>query len=151
MKMKRQKIRMILTGLVAAGFIAACAQSGAMMEKPMADDMHDTMATEMTNMLTGSKGHHASGHIAFDMGMGDTHVLKLENIDIDKVPDGRVYLTRGADRMHGVELGALTQFTGSVSFVLPAAVNPADYDSVVIWCETFKVEIGRGFYTTKMM
>jgi hypothetical protein len=53
--------------------------------------------------------------------------------------------------MHGVELGKLNQFSGTVSFDLPMGVNPEDYDSVVIWCKQFKVEIGRAYLSKKMM
>ena len=68
-----------------------------------------------------------------------------------KVPDGYVYLTKDADRMHGVELGMLKQFSGTVTYALPAGVNPDDYDSVVIWCKQFNVEIGRAYFAKKMM
>jgi hypothetical protein len=53
--------------------------------------------------------------------------------------------------MHGVELGRLQQFTGTVSFDLPAGVSPDDYDTVIIWCKQFNVEIGRARYGKKMM
>jgi hypothetical protein len=78
-------------------------------------------------------------------------VLTLSDIEVDKVPDGYVYLTKNADRMHGVALGMLKQFSGTVSFDLPAGVNPKNYDSVVIWCKQFNVEIGRAYLSKKMM
>ena len=52
------------------------------------------------------------------------HVLTLSDIKVDKVPGGYVYLTKNADRMHGVELGMLKQFSGTVSFDLPARGQP---------------------------
>lgn len=67
--------------------------------------------------------------------MNNRHVLTLSDIKVDKVPDGYIYLTKDADWMHGVQLGMLEQFSGTVSFDLPAGVNPDDFDSVVIWCK----------------
>ena len=91
----------------------------------------------------GSGGHHASGTVTFGMGMHDRRVLILNDFKVDKVPDGYVYLTKNGDWMHGVELGKLNKFSGTVSFELPAGLDPMDFDSVIIWCKKFNVEIGR--------
>ncbi len=132
------------------GWVAACAETTGMMEKKMSPGMHSEMDGKMNDMLMGSAGHHAAGKVSFGMAM-NKHVLILSDIKVDKVPDGYVYLTQKADRMHGVEVGLLKQFSGTVSFDLPAGVNPDDYDSVVIWCKQFKVEIGRAYFSKKMM
>lgn len=144
-------IRIAIVGLALVAWVAACAQSNGMAETSMDAAMHDGMQKGTTNMLMGSGGHHAVGRVAFGMGMGGRHTLTLSDIDIDKVPDGYVYLTRGGDWMHGVAVGMLKQFSGSVSFDLPMGVDPANYDTVVVWCRKFKVEIGRAHYTKKMM
>ena len=133
------------------GWVAACTGSNGMMGKKMDSEMGGQMDSEMDSMLSGSEGHHASGKVSFGMGMNNKHVLTLSDIKVDKVPDGYVYLTKNADRMHGVELGMLKQFSGTVSFDLPAGVNPDDYDSVVIWCKKYNVEIGRAYFSKKMM
>lgn len=77
--------------------------------------------------------------------------LRLKDITVDKVPDGRVYLARNGDYRNGVELGKLAHFSGNVEFPIPARVRPANYDSVVIWCAKFNVEIGRGFFEKEVM
>jgi len=132
------------------GWVVACAGTNDMMDKKMDAGMQSTMDDNRNDMLMGSDGHHASGKAAFGMDM-NKHVLILSDIKVDKVPDGYVYLTQNADRMHGVALGMLKQFSGTVSFDLPAGVNPDDYDSVVIWCKQFNVEIGRAYFSKKMM
>jgi hypothetical protein len=132
-------------------WVAACAGTNGMMDKNMDSDMGGQMESNMNSMLSGSDGHHASGKVSFGMGMNNKHVLTLSDIKVDKVPDGYVYLTKNADRMHGVELGMLKQFSGTVSFDLPAGVKPDDYDSVVIWCKKFNVEIGRAYFSKKTM
>ena len=150
MKMMRN-VWIAMVCLALLGWVVACAGTNDMMDKKMDSGMQrSAMDDKMNDMLMGSDGHHASGKVAFGMDM-NKHVLTLSDIKVDKVPDGYVYLTKGADRMHGVELGTLKQFSGTVSYVLPAGVNPEDYDSVVIWCKQFNVEIGRASLSKKMM
>ena len=71
------------------------------------------------------------------MGLNDTHVLTLSDIKVVKVPAGYVDQAKYGDWMNGVQLGVLEQFTGMVSFDLPAGVDPDAYDTVVIWCKQF--------------
>jgi hypothetical protein len=132
--------------------LGACAQAGgnmqgedqAMKEKTMMDKKAD-------GMFMGSDGHMASGKAEITEAMGGKTVLKLSDINVDKVPDGYVYLAKGADHMSGVSVGKLEQFKGTVEFPIPMGVDPHDYDSVVIWCKKFNVEIGRAWLPKKMM
>ena len=123
------------------------------MEKGMASHEKHMMGMEkaMPAMFMGSGGHHAAGKVEFSMGMNAAHKLTLRDIKVDRVPDGYVYLAKDGDWRHGVEVGMLKQFSGTVSFELPAGVNPDTYNSVVIWCKKFGVEIGRAHYGNKMM
>jgi hypothetical protein len=147
---------MMITALLGVALLLgvnACAGSNEMMgrDKTMDKGMDSTMENKADGMLMGSEGHHAAGQATLGMGMGDKTVLTLSDIKVDKVPDGIVYLTKHADHRQGVELGRLEQFSGTVSFEVPAGVNPDDYDSVVIWCRKFDVEIGRAYLPKKMM
>jgi hypothetical protein len=142
----------IMIGLLSVlGWLGACTATNGMTDKKMDSGMQGTMGKPMNDMLMGSDGHQAAGKVSFGMGMNNQKVLTLSDINVEKVPDGYVYLTKNGDRMHGVELGKLNQFSGTVSFDLPMGVNPEDYDSVVIWCKQFKVEIGRAYLSKKMM
>lgn len=40
-----------------------------------------------------------------------------------------------------VDLGRLRAFKGSQNYAIPSGIDPADYDSVVIWCKAFGVLI----------
>lgn len=134
--------------LAAAVFVlalAACAQDEGMMK-----DEGAMMDTKADGMLMGSEGHMAAGKAEITEGMNGETILKLSDINVDKVPDGYVYLTKGGDHMNGVSLGKLKQFTGTVEFSIPMGVDPHEYDSVVIWCRQFNVEIGRAYLPRKM-
>jgi hypothetical protein len=144
---------MVGLGLV---LLTACAGSG---ERTMTESKMGTMDTQTAAMmkpmlegtLTGTQGHHAAGKVAFIAGMDGGGRLTLSDLKVDRVPDGYVYLAKGGDRMQGMNLGKLTQFMGTVSFDLPAGIRVEDYDSVVIWCEQFHVEIGRATLARKTM
>ncbi|MDA8140841.1 MAG: DM13 domain-containing protein [Desulfobacteraceae bacterium] len=111
--------------------------------------METTPAAPMAVMLAGSEGHMAAGKVSFTKEMGKEQLV-LTDIDVEKVPDGHVYLAKHGDRTQGIDLGVLKQFTGTVYFALPAMTNPEDYDSVIIYCKKFKVEIGRAKLDHKM-
>ncbi len=100
--------------------------------------------------LAGSDGHHATGTVVITTDQNGVAILRLKDIAVDKVPDGRVYLARDGDYRNGVELGRLTQFSGTVTLPIPAGIRGEDYDSVVIWCKKFSVEIGRAFFDKSM-
>ncbi|MEW6682888.1 MAG: DM13 domain-containing protein [Nitrospirota bacterium] len=123
---------------------------GMMQDKGMMKD-NEMMGAGMSGMLMGAKDHHASGSVALTTDADGHTVLRLENLKVDKVPDGRVYLAKDGDYTKGVELGKLTQFSGTVQYAIPANVNTADYNSVVIWCKKFNVEIGHATFDTGMM
>ncbi len=132
-------IRMLMVFALVMGGAGLAGAVEMMEEKPM------------HGMLTGSKDHPASGKVALGKDMKGHASLTLSDIRIDKVPDGYVYLAKGGDWRKGVELGMLKQFTGTVSFELPMGVNADDYDSVIIWCKKFNVEIARATLPGRMM
>lgn len=100
--------------------------------------------------LSGTGSHQAAGMVAIESNGDGSMVLTLTDFSVDRVPDGRVYLTRNANHARGVELGRLTKFSGSAAYVIPASVSTTDYDGVVIWCKKFDVEIGRAFFEKEM-
>ncbi len=92
-----------------------------------------------TGNLTGTDAEHpASGTVKIE---GNT--VLLEDVNITKAPDGRVILTKSYDVETGVSLGKLQGFTGSHQYAIPEGSDPKDFCSVVIWCDQFKVPIGK--------
>ncbi|MEC4674769.1 MAG: DM13 domain-containing protein [Nitrospirota bacterium] len=95
------------------------------------------MAKPRVGTLEGAGFHNAEGTVKLT-----GHQLVMSNVAIDRVPDGRVYLANDADVQGGVELGRLTRFSGTVQYTIPSTINPDDYNSVLIWCKKFSVDIG---------
>ncbi len=101
--------------------------------------------------LSGIGSHQAAGTALVSTDKQDAAILTLAHLDVDRVPDGRVYLAKGGDYTKGVELGKLMQSSGTAVFSIPKWIVPEDYDSVVIWCKKFNVGIGRAFFEAKTM
>lgn len=138
-------LRNISLVLVLLGFLALEAEAGR-----MGEEKTGMMGHERTGTLTGAADHHAAGTIVLTAGDSGA-VLTLQEVAVDEVPDGRVYLAKDGDHRKGIEVGKLTRFSGTVSYPLPQGVDTAGYNTVVIWCEKFNVEIGRATLAGKGM
>ncbi len=95
--------------------------------------------------FVGLAGHDGTGDAGiFRTGAG-SHVLRLENLDIDNGPDLRLYVLPGADQFTpgagSHYLGPLRGNVGNLTYDLPAEFQPtAGPWTVLVWCEAFDVE-----------
>ena len=80
----------------------------------------------------------------FEVGPGPKYHVYL-------VPTAKVASSADVKGEAFVDLGRLRAFKGSQNFAIPAAVNPADFKSVVIWCEAFGVLISPATLTFDAM
>ncbi|MGY1711167.1 DM13 domain-containing protein [Geodermatophilus sp. SYSU D00758] len=76
-------------------------------------------------------------------------VVRLEGLDTSNGPDLYVYLSatpadgdRATVDEEFVDLGRLKGNVGDQNYAVPAGVDPADWASVVIWCERFRASFG---------
>ncbi len=130
MNLLQRRTSILVLGPI-VGFVAAQSVWGGMMGK------------KGDGYFSGIGSHHASGHAVIETNAKGHAVLTIHKASIDKVPDGRVYLAKEFDYRNGVEVGKLTTFTGDLHFAIPASVNVADYNTVVVWCKQFDVGIGQ--------
>jgi hypothetical protein len=75
-------------------------------------------------------------HLAadFEVGPGPAYHVYL-------VPKAELRRSSDLEGETFVDLGRLRAFKGSQVYELPAGIKPADYGSVIIWCEAFGVLI----------
>ncbi len=90
------------------------------------------------NLVGTDAEHPASGTVKVEEG-----TVLLENVEITEVPDGRVILAKDFDEKTGVSLGKLQGFNGSHQYPIPEGTNLNDFNTVLIWCDQFKVPIGK--------
>ena len=75
--------------------------------------------------------------------IGETRVLRFDNVDIAGAPDVNVYLSDRSDGQPGtfIDLGRLKATNGSFNYTVPASADLAGVRSVVLWCRQFSVTI----------
>lgn len=91
--------------------------------------------------------HKGMGNAAFVRQPDGTVELQLTDFEVTNGPDLKVYLSAHADPASSsdvtgaewVSLGTLKGNIGDQTYTLPADVDPAQFNSVVIWCEAFGV------------
>lgn len=124
-------------------------ETAAKLDSPMMEDMTDTMAMSSTvSLKTGAfrdedRVHKGSGSATVYRLEDDTHVLRLEDLDVTNGPDLHVLLMvdpEGRDKSQGyVDLGKLKGNIGNQNYPISADIEPSDYNAVMIYCMPFHV------------
>jgi hypothetical protein len=70
----------------------------------------------------------------FEVGPGPAYHVYL-------VPKANIRADRDFTGVNYIDLGRLRSFKGSQRYQMPEGVSPADYASVIVWCERFRVLI----------
>ena len=132
--------------------------AAANLERPVDEVMPDSSgsAGSQTQPQAGLSGqfrdadsfHQGSGSATvYDLGSEGGHILRLEDFRVTNGPDLRVLLVNAPnpeshsdlDDAGYIELGKLKGNVGSQNYDIPANVSLADVQSVVIYCNPFRV------------
>lgn len=117
-----------------------------MMEEMMAtEEMMDenSIALEYEGMFVGvGDGVHDAEGSASVYTVGDQTVLRLEDFAATNGPALKVYLATDKTASDYVSLGALKANRGNQNYDIEAGVDLSMYDTVLIWCEPFRVLFG---------
>lgn len=93
----------------------------------------------------GLTGHRGSGDAALYRLADDSLLLRFEEVDIGSGPDLEVYLVPGADQRGlggGHHVASLTAERGNQNYTVPDGVDLETGEwTVLVWCETFVVEV----------
>lgn len=88
----------------------------------------------------GTNGHVTKGSIMV-VEMNGGHVIKLgEDFSLDDAPDPSVAFVASGKKP--IIISALKSNRGAQTYVVPASINPSDYDKFYIWCDKFSVSLG---------
>jgi hypothetical protein len=133
------------------GEIEKTMETMAKMDSPMEDAMPDRMA-EAVAIKTGQlkdadRVHRGSGTATIYQLPDGSNVLRLEDLSVTNGPALVVILSPHPDpsnsgqvRQEGhVELAKLKGNKGNQNYPLPDGVDPASFNSVIIYCKPFKV------------
>ncbi len=98
--------------------------------------------------FVGLDGHRATGTAAVLRLPGGALLVRLEDVDLQSVPDAYVYLVPRADARSPVDgslnLGPLAGNVGSSNYPLPSDADgiPAKPWTVLVWCRPFASPVG---------
>ena len=99
----------------------------------------------------GLTGHRGSGDAAVYRLADRSILLRFEEVDIGSGPDLEVYLVPGADQRGlggGHHVAALTAERGNQNYTVPDTVDLTSGTwTVLVWCETFDVEVANATLT----
>jgi hypothetical protein len=99
----------------------------------------------------GLTGHRGSGDAAVYRLADDSILLRFEEVDIGSGPDLEVYLVPGDDQRGlggGHHVAALTAERGNQNYTVPDGVDLTTGTwTVLVWCETFDVEVANATLT----
>ena len=126
-----------------AAMATALAEPDTMMEEPMP-------SVEMSVLVQGSFYDiiHAGGGQALVYQFADgSSILRLQDFEVDNGPDLHVYLVPvnpvpssiGTEIPGSIDLGALKGNIGDQNYEIPANLDLSQFQSVVIWCQPFRV------------
>lgn len=90
-------------------------------------------------------GHDASGTVTVYRVGASKFVLRFEDVNIERVPDARVYIEPGSGverpTERGVNLGPTKAEKGSFSLAIPDGFIVPSNATVLIWCQPFKTPV----------
>lgn len=96
-------------------------------------------------------GHRGAGTATLWELPDGTLFVRLENYQTGPGPDLDVYLVPGEDRTRPAEgsifVADLDETSGNKNLTLPAGVDPAGSWTLLVWCESFQVEVSNATLT----
>lgn len=135
-------------GLLLLSGTGAATQQLAAADTRLAEPPPSGAETVRTGALRDGDPIHRGSGIAKILKLPDgSQVVRLENLDVVPGPDLFVYLVAHEDPLFPEDvtagfssLGNLKSRFGDQNYAVPAGVDPGAYDSVVVWCNVFKVQ-----------
>ena len=91
--------------------------------------------------FTGASNHVTKGTASIEKS-GSGYVVKLHgDFWFDGAPDPWVSLGKGK-RLNAAQLGVLRENSGEQVYKIPAGIDPAEFDQIVIFCVKYTVPLG---------
>ncbi len=89
--------------------------------------------------FSGNAGHTTTGSVTVKGGK----IILENNFSFDGAPDPRVGLGKGGKYVSGTDFAVLKKNNGKQTYFIPANLKDRDFDTIVIWCRKFSVQLGK--------
>ncbi len=112
---------------------------GALLAAPVAASAQDQVLA--SGAFRGQSGHAASGGVRVVKTAQGTVVVLGRDFKFDGAPDPK--LGFGKDGyVKSTQFSALESNSGTQTYDIPAAIDPADHTELWVWCEKYSVPLG---------
>ena len=91
--------------------------------------------------FSGQSGHAASGGVRVVKTRTGIAVVLGPDFKFDGAPDPKLGFGRNG-YVESTQFSALRSNSGEQTYEIPAAIDPADYTEVWVWCEKYAVPLG---------
>lgn len=108
----------------------------------LASGAAEALAGGGSGSFSGQSGHLTSGSAELVEAAGAWEVRLGADFDFDGAPDPYVGFGQGGTFVSGTDFEVLRANKGAQVYQVPAGIDPAGYDSVIIWCRKFSVPLG---------
>ena len=125
--------RSFASAMLALGFAAA------VLAAPVAASAQDQVLA--SGEFRGKSGHAASGGVSVVKTATGAVVVLAPDFKFDGAPDPKLGFGKNG-YLKSTQFSALKSNSGAQTYDLPAAIDPADYTEVWVWCEQYSVPLG---------
>lgn len=92
--------------------------------------------------FTGDSNHVTTGGVEVVKGDDGWEIILKSDFTFDGAPDPRVGFGNGGTFVDPTDFEPLRANAGEQVYKVPAEIDPATFDTVVIWCRKFSVPLG---------
>jgi len=94
-------------------------------------------AGDRKGKFKGDNKHTVSGGVSIKNGK----IVLAGNFNFDGAPDPRIALGKGGKFTSNTDFAVLKKDKGAQSYKIPANLKADDFDTVIIWCRKFSVQL----------
>ena len=85
----------------------------------------------------GDNNHTVTGGVT----VRDGKIMLEKNFVFDGAPDPRIALGKSGKYVKNTDFAVLEKDKGAQTYKVPASINVDDYDTVIVWCRKFSVQL----------
>jgi len=100
-------------------------------------------AGDVAGTFTGLKGYGTKGGVTITENADGTHTVTLaSNFSMKQAPDPQIGFGNNGKFTKGTNISLLKSNKGAQSFIVPANIDPDDFNEVYVYCVQYSVPLG---------
>lgn len=98
---------------------------------------------DRSGSFNGASGHITTGDVTVVKTDGGYEIRLAGNFNFDGAPDPRIGFGKGGKFAKGTDFEPLQNDVGAQVYKVPADLNPAEFESIYVWCRQYSVPLGK--------